>query len=102
MEELYVMHELQEDSFQDTETLQEPAHEVNSTLEWLPEEPMEEPEPTGHNLVFVPIDEPCPNWEMELAQAYVRAQPLEGVFSPEEGLRMGTAFPNLSQPYSGR
>ena len=39
---------------------------------------------------------------MELAQAYVRPQPLEGVFSPEEGLKHGTAFPNLSQPYKGR
>ena len=66
------------------------------------EEPM--PEPTGeiHNLAFVPIEEPSPNWEMELAQAYVHAQPLEGVYPPEEGLRMGTAFPNLSQPYGRR
>jgi len=36
---------------------------------------------------------------MELAQAYVRPQPLDGVFSPEEGLRHGTAFPNLYMPY---
>jgi len=40
--------------------------------------------------------------EMELAQAYVLEQPLEGIFPPEEGLRMGTAFPNLSMPYMGR
>ena len=52
--------------------------------------------------VFEPIEEPGPNWEMELAQAYVRAQPLEGVFPPEEGLKMGTAFPNLSKPYIRR
>ena len=39
---------------------------------------------------------------MELAQAYVRPQPLDGVFTPEEGLRHGTAFPNLSMPYKGR
>ena len=47
-----------------------------------------------------PTDEPC--WDMELAQAYVRDQPLDGIFPPEEGLRMGTAFPNLSKPYDGR
>ena len=41
-------------------------------------------------------------FEMQLAQAYVRPQPLECVFSPAEGLRHGTAFPNLSQPYMGR
>ena len=40
-----------------------------------------------------------PNWEMELAQAYVRAQPLTSIFAPEESLRKGTVFPNLSQPY---
>lgn len=41
-------------------------------------------------------------YHMELAQAYVRPQPLENIFSPEEGLRNGTAFPNLWQPYKGR
>jgi|GEM_PF-1789426 len=40
--------------------------------------------------------------DMELAQAYVRPQPLEGIYTPEEGLRNGTAFPNLYQPYKGR
>ena len=39
---------------------------------------------------------------IELAQAYVLNQPLEGIFTPEDGLRHGTAFPNLSQPYMGR
>ena len=39
--------------------------------------------------------------EMELAQAYVRPQPLEKLFTPEEGLRMGTVFPCLSRPYMG-
>ena len=39
---------------------------------------------------------------MELAQAYVRPQPLEGMFSPAEGLKHGTIFPNLSKPYEGR
>ena len=47
-------------------------------------------------------EEPNPNWEMELAQAYVRAQPLTGIFAPEESLIMGTVFPNLSQPYGGK
>jgi len=40
--------------------------------------------------------------DMELAQAYVRPQPLEGIFTPEEGLKNGTAFPNLYKPYKGR
>ena len=40
--------------------------------------------------------------QMQLAQAYVRPQRLEGIFSPEEGLRMGTIFPNLSKPYKKR
>ncbi|MCL2202848.1 MAG: spore coat associated protein CotJA [Defluviitaleaceae bacterium] len=39
--------------------------------------------------------------KMELAQAYVRHQPLEAVYSPEEGLQNGTIFPNLRQPYRG-
>lgn len=38
---------------------------------------------------------------MELAEAYVRVQPLDCIYSPEEGLRMGTVFPNLSKPYKG-
>ena len=109
MEEMYVLHELG-DIFYETEASQEEAPEEPRSepqeeapqVETIETELVEEPEPTGHSLVFVPIEEPGPNWEMELAQAYVRAQPLEGVFSPEEGLRMGTAFPNLSQPYSGR
>jgi hypothetical protein len=37
----------------------------------------------------------------QLAQAYVPRQPLTEIFSPEEGLRRGTAFPNLYQPYHG-
>ena len=37
---------------------------------------------------------------MELAQAYVRPQPLDEIFSPKEGLRHGTAFPNLYMPYT--
>jgi hypothetical protein len=45
-------------------------------------------------------DDDC--MEMELAQAYVRMQPLESIFSPEESLRMGTVFPNLSMPYVSR
>ena len=36
-----------------------------------------------------------------LAMAYVPNQPLDNIYSPEEGLLMGTAFPNLSQPYKG-
>jgi len=117
MDEMYILHELQGDDLQEIETSQEPAPELDSELiSDLPDDepPIEEdqeptPEPTHepeelpvHNLEFVPIEEPGPNWEMELAQAYVRSQPLEGIFPPEEGLRMGTAFPNLSQRYSGR
>jgi hypothetical protein len=34
----------------------------------------------------------------ELAEAYVNAQPLESIYPPEDGLRMGTAFPNLLLP----
>lgn len=44
---------------------------------------------------------PNENQEKELAQAYVRVQPLEAVFSPEDALRHGTLFPNLYQPYRG-
>ena len=72
MEEIYVLHELHE-SQEDSA-----------------------PEPT---IAAMPIEEPCPYLDMELAQAYVRPQPLEGIFPPEEGIRMGTVFPNLSQPY---
>ena len=38
---------------------------------------------------------------LQLARAYVISQPLESLYSPEEGLLMGTAFPNLSNPYKG-
>ena len=38
---------------------------------------------------------------LQLAQAYVPPQPLDGIFTPEEALRRGTAFPNLYQPYHG-
>ena len=44
----------------------------------------------------------CCDGNMQLAQAYVCPQKLDGVFPPEEGLRMGTIFPCLSQPYAGR
>jgi hypothetical protein len=33
------------------------------------------------------------------AQAYVRNQTFNKVFTPEEGLRMGTLFPELARPY---
>jgi len=112
MDEMYALHGLYADDSQietsqespPVETWHDPQaetiHEPTSSPTPEPQpEPVIEPEPTGHGLEFVQIEEPSPNWEMELAQAYVRAQPLEGVFSPEEGLRMGTAFPNLSQPY---
>ncbi|MCL2404705.1 MAG: spore coat associated protein CotJA [Defluviitaleaceae bacterium] len=107
MDEMYILHELHGDSFHETEASQEPEAWQEPLPETVPEptpesthDPQVDPIPiTESNLVFVPIEEPSTNWEMELAQAYVRAQPLEGVFSPEEGLRMGTAFPNLSQPY---
>ncbi|MDR0273596.1 MAG: spore coat associated protein CotJA [Clostridiales bacterium] len=48
------------------------------------------------------LDSACCVPKMELAQAYVCPQKLEGIFPPEEGLRMGTIFPGLSQPYAGR
>jgi len=38
---------------------------------------------------------------MELGQAYVRPQGMERIFPPEEGLRKGTIFPGLYQPYTG-
>ena len=44
---------------------------------------------------------PLNHHEKPLAQAFVRVQPLESIFPPEEGLRNGTAFPNLHQPYGG-
>ena len=82
MEE-YILHELQGDGFQETE----------------PEEAT--PNPITPEMTHE-TEGPSPNWEMELAQAYVRAQILDGVFPPEEGLRMGTVFPSLSRPYDGR
>ena len=119
MEEMYILHELQEHEPPDEKLVHEPApHECEPipAAEILPEpeaelvveiitetavQPTIEPA-SEQGLTFEPIEEPGPNWEMELAQAYVRAQPLDGVFPPEEGLRMGTAFPNLSMPYRGR
>jgi len=117
MEETYALHDLYAENNHEVETSQETPpvetghdpqtetiHELTSetTCDHTPK-PHQEPEPAhepeSHNLVFVQIEEPTPNWEMELAQAYVRDQPLEGIYPPEEGLRMGTAFPNLSQPY---
>lgn len=38
---------------------------------------------------------------MKLAEAYVPDQPLDCLYPPEDGLRMGTVFPNLSRPYGG-
>jgi len=112
MEE-YILHELHGDN--PDEITQDAEPHMNEPLEEAETGPIDELEEVAqleyepitsqmHNqeLEFVPIEEPGPNWEMELAQAYVRAQPLDGVFRPEEGLRMGTAFPNLSQPYGGR
>lgn len=49
-----------------------------------------------------PVTDECCVPHMELAQAYVCPQRLDGLFSPEEGLRAGTIFPELSQPYEGR
>ena len=84
MEEMYILHDLQgPESEHLEESFCEPVHE-----------PHQEP-------VHRPIMERTVR-DLELAQAYVMPQPLEGVFPPEEGLRMGTAFPNLSQPYCGR
>ena len=37
---------------------------------------------------------------LRLAEAFVPSQPLDSIFTPEESLLMGTAFPNLSRPYS--
>ncbi|MCL2323165.1 MAG: spore coat associated protein CotJA [Oscillospiraceae bacterium] len=36
---------------------------------------------------------------VELAQAYVPFQKMNRLFSPEEGLRKGTIFPELYKPY---
>ena len=120
MDEMYILHELHsheppqeehnQESFQNT-----PSQEIPKVVAETIDEPVSEPIPQCEpiiestpepilppELVFEPMEEPSSNWEMELAQAYVRAQPLEGVFPPEEGLRMGTAFPNLSMPYTRR
>jgi hypothetical protein len=43
--------------------------------------------------------EHCP--PLRLAEAYIRNQPWERPYPPEEGLQMGTAFPGLSKPYAG-
>jgi len=131
MEEMYILHELHGLPPEEEEITEHTAPSVPPELTQLPLleteqepeiEPQEiQPEPIiepatvhtpelnlppepilEHNLPFIPIEEPGPNWEMELAQAYVRSQPLDGVFPPEEGLVKGTAFPNLFKPYSGR
>ena len=106
MEE-YILHELSPPEGQSAEEIEAPTDNVNEP-EHAPDHAnvhvpvqLHEADP-GSSLEFVPVEEPGPNWEMELAQAYVRAQQLESVFPPEEGLKMGTAFPNLSQPYNGR
>ena len=78
MEKIYTMH-----------TLHEPP------METMPIAETEKPMPPT-------TESPTTSFGMELAQAYVRPQPLDGIFSPAEGLRHGTAFPNLSQPYLGR
>ena len=65
----------------------------------LAAEPNVEPAPMLGGPAVSPQARTQPIWE--LAQAYVRSQPLEGVFTPAEGLRRGTIFPNLSQPYHG-
>ena len=120
MDEMYILHELhnheppEEECNQDlsqNELLPETNTEITpETVEPILElvlqcEPLPQPDPEPippYDIIFEPIEEPGPNWEMELAQAYVRAQPLDGVFPPEKGLIMGTAFPNLSKPYTGR
>jgi hypothetical protein len=53
-----------------------------------------------HKPEFTAEDASC--GALRLAEAYVRPQPLEGFFSPEEGLAKGTVFPNLYKPYMGR
>jgi len=99
MDEMYILHELHElNPPDDEEAGKDGFEETNNETEPEADPPPELPQP----LVFEPIEEPGPNWEMELAQAYVRAQPLDGIFSPEEGLLAGTAFPNLLKPYTGR
>ena len=103
MEEMYIVHELQGDSLHDPEEESTPQRIDEPPLEPIYEPWSESQLPHDHNSEAVPTpQELAPNWEMELAQAYVRAQPLDGVFPPEESLRMGTIFLNLSQPYQGR
>jgi spore coat protein JB len=53
---------------------------------------------TMHPLDTMPSD--CCVSPMEPAQAYVCPQKFDGVFPPEESLRMGTVFPSLSRPYN--
>ena len=75
-------------------------HVLHGHVEAAPEIPqIEAPEAEPHRHPHKPG---CWCEKMELAQAYVREQPLEGVFPPAEGLMMGTVFPNLSKPYVGR
>jgi len=40
---------------------------------------------------------PMGNWE--LARVYVISQPYTNMYSPEEGLKRGTIFPDLYMPY---
>ena len=54
---------------------------------------------TMHTLQ--PHQPPTVDRVKQLAQAYVKPQPFDGVFSPDVGVCKGTIFPNLSQPYAG-
>lgn len=54
-----------------------------------------------HEYHHEPTVGPVAQKGMELAEAYVRVQPLDSIFPPEEGTINGTAFPNLLKPYKG-
>ena len=126
MEDMYILHQLPGE-----EPTNEPEHKHPIMDEVLPADDLEDndffediaefnafqntpitQEPEDDLILEVPITEEmecnlwpelfCADWEMELAEAYVRAQPLEDIYAPEEGLMMGTAFPNLLRPYDGR
>ncbi|MDR1665092.1 MAG: spore coat associated protein CotJA [Clostridiales bacterium] len=48
-----------------------------------------------------PSEENSDHMGMELAEAFVRPQPLDSIYPPEECLKTGTVFPNLSRIYMG-
>ena len=109
MNEALATNDFQDDDFYDNHFFEDIAEfnaygaSLNQTTPEEPEETLdpELPEPLEIECNLWP-ELFCDHWEMELAEAYVRAQPLEDIYAPEEGLMMGTVFPNLLKPYEGR